>query len=824
MNPDQRAAVLRWLRGEAADRVAREGGVGVDDLEQWRAAHFESKLPYAPGQVEETVGGVKGAVRIARDTWGIAHVRADRPADVFFGLGYVMAQERLWQLDYQRRLVRGELAAVLGRRFRSSDVTMRTLGIGAAGDRAWETASDEVREVLLALAAGIDCWTARVGDRLPVEFELLEYQPRPWNPADSVAIWKHRWWTLTGRLEQIVVAEAARALPPELAAAFQATELDDETIVPEESLPAIEHDGSPLDEGSNNWAVGGSRTTTGAPVLCSDPHNVFNAPSQWVEAQVTCPTFDAAGAFYQGTPALYLGRNRHVAWGLTNHAISVRDLYRETTDPDHPGAYREGDTWRPFAVERHTLAIQGEPDEVLEVRSTSRGPIVNGLLAPLGVPADPPLSLRWLATEVDSGFDASLALLRATSAAEVETALRIWPCPPLNFVYADANGAIGYHAASFVPRRERPGATIRDPNDPADAWDGFIPFDELPRVSHPERGWLATANNVPTRRDPWYVRTGAWSDGYRARRIREQLTAQERLSPEEIAAVHADHVTGRGRELAPALLSLLGEGRDAREEAAIQTLRDWRGEQTLESVGASIWTAFWIEWCLSLARARFPEPLVGAVALKVSNVARLLLLGQPLPWLTDDVPSAVRAAFRRGLDALERAAGSDLADWAWGKLHRVTHPHPMSATPELAALFDTGPFPTTGGQSVRAAGFNLGVPFSVASGSTYRFMADLSRPDGLVAVQTLGQSGHLGSPHYRDQTPLWLDNHYHPFWMSESDVQAHLEAEIVIRPEANDSELTEADALAQLIRSRRRGEVVPNSANDLAAIREDERE
>jgi penicillin amidase len=361
--------------------------------------------------------------------------------------------------------------------------------------------------------------------------------------------------------------------------------------------------------------------------------------------------------------------------------------------------------------------------------------------------------------------------------------LSSWPCPPLYFVYADRDGAIGYHAAGLVPKRERAGAAFRDPNDPADAWRGFIPFDELPRLHAPGRGWIATANNVPSRRDPWYVATGNWSDGYRARRIREQLTARERLEPEEIAHVQADHVTGRGRELAPALLTHLGEGRDAREVAAIRGLREWRGEQTLDSVGASIWAAFWIEWCLALARARFPAPLVGPAALKVSNVARLLLLGEPLPWLTDDAGDAVRAAFARALDALERAAGPNVTDWQWGTLHQVIHPHPMSATPELAALFNTGPYPTTGGQSVRAAGYNLGVPFAVVSGSTYRFMADLSRPDALVAVQTLGQSGHLGSPHYRDQTALWLEDRYHPFWMDETDVLANLEAETVIRPE-----------------------------------------
>src|SRR5262249_13251372 len=371
----QRLAVLRRLRGRAAEAVARDAGIGTRTLERWRRDYFRSKLPTTPGAVEETVGLVRAPVRIRRDSWGIAHVQAESEADAFFGLGYAMAQERLWQIDFQRRLVRGELAAVLGRRFLESDRAMRILGVGVAGDRAWESAPEEVRRVLEALAAGIDRWTEQVGAKLPVEFELLGYAPRPWNPSDSIAIWKHRWWTLTGRLELTVVADAARRLlPPDLAEAFFGTELADETIVPEKSPRPHPngHGGGALDEGRNNWAAGGARTTTGAPVLCSDPHTLFAAPSQWVEAQVTCPSFDAAGAFYIGTPGLYLGRNRDVAWGLTNHAISVRDLYREETSPDRPGQYRDGATWRPFETERQMIVVADGPNDMLEIRRTTR--------------------------------------------------------------------------------------------------------------------------------------------------------------------------------------------------------------------------------------------------------------------------------------------------------------------------------------------------------------------------------------------------------------------------------------------------------------------
>jgi len=775
IDPPQRASLLSWLRGEAGD----DGGMA--DLAR---EYLRGKMPFLPNSATETTGPVKNSVRIQRDRWGIAHIRAASEADLFFGLGYAMGQERLWQLDYQRRLVRGELAAVLGPRYLASDREMRTLGMGAAGDRAWESVPDDVRAALEALTAGIDRAAEAAMANLPLEFEVLGYEPRPWTPADSVAIWKHRWWTLTGRIDLSVLADyAQKTLPPDLAAAFFDVELADETIVDSGENRLHGNPGAALDEGSNNWVVGGAKTTTGAPVLCSDPHNVFGAPSQWFEAQLTCPSFDAAGAVYLGTTGLYLGRNRHVAWGLTNHMISVRDLYREETSPEHPGQYRDGNTWRPFQVERHTIRVAGGADEVLEIQSTVRGPVVNHLLPAVETIAGP-VSLRWLGAEVPSGLDASLALLRAQSAADVLATLRRWPCPPLNYVYADSEGNIGYHAAGLVPWRERGGYPVRDANDPEDQWRGFYPFDLMPQVVNPSRGWIATANNVPWTRDSWYLRSGAWSDGYRARQIRERLTSQDKLAPEEVAAVHGDVTSIRARDLVPALLDWVATIETPLARTACQALRAWDHRFTTDSVGASVWAAFWAEWCRFLVQSRFPDALHDAAALKVGAIARRLLLGESLPWLEDDgdAARAIAAAFQRALDSLAVWGGPNSEDWRWGKLHQVSHPHPMAFTPALRALYQPGPFPTSGSTTVRAAGHGSRAPFTVTSGSTYRFLADLSRPDALFSTQTLGQSANPASEHFQDQIDLWLENRYHPFWMDENEVAANLESEVQIEP------------------------------------------
>ena len=535
-------------------------------------------------------GPVGTAATILWDRWGIAHISADEPYDLGVGLGYAVARERLWQLDYMRRRVRGELAAVLGPEALASDREMRTIGIAAAADTVAQTISGTTATLLEGLAAGINAWrrTAVETAALPEEFGILDYQPAPWTPAESVALWRWRWWMLTGRLEPVALIEAARrTLPADLLEAFLGVEAGEETIVPgpADGTPGPIPGGDASGEGSNNWAVAGSRTTTGFPVLCSDPHNTFDQPSQWFQAQLTCPAIglDSIGAVYVGTASAYIGRNRHTAWGVTNHVAPIRDLYIEETDSPDGNRYRDGTAWRPFETERHTIKVRGAPDETLTVRRTVRGPIVNDLLpwtptAEGGVAS--PISLRWRGLEagVASGLEAMLAVNCARNVDETLAALEQWPGPVLNFVFADRDGRIGYHVASHIPRRQIALRGLRPANDPDHAWQGTLPFDRLPQLIDPARGWVATANNPPWAEDPPdmpYLGLGGWSDGYRFRRIRERLEGgPARLSPDEIAAIQGDVLHARAVDLLPALIALL---RTCPRPAATRRLSPPRG-------------------------------------------------------------------------------------------------------------------------------------------------------------------------------------------------------------------------------------------------------
>lgn len=722
---------------------------------------MRGRVPPRTGRVRAPVGQ---DVAVHWDSWGVAHVRAGSLGDVCVGLGWAMAQERLWQLDYMRRQARGELAAVLGASALAHDRAMRTVGIGRTAERDATCMPGDVASALEGFAAGINRWIERM--RLPpVEFDMLGYRPTPWRPADSIAIWKYRWWRLTGRLDNIALAEAARRLlPPELEAAFMAVELGEESIVPDSGSSAAT--GSDTGEGSNNWVVGPSRSTTGQAVLCSDPHQPFSLPGEWFEAQMTTPDFDAIGAIYVGTPFVYIGRNRHVAWGVTNHVAPARDVYVEAADAA-------------LTTRTETIEVAGGRREQIAVRESARGPIISGAAGPLP-DQERTLSLAWVGHRPVTGFDSMLGLQRARNADEVLAALKLWPCPPLNFVYADDGGRFGYHAVGFIPRRQAGGRGFRRAGAAEDEWRGDLDFDEMPQLANPARGWVATANNPPwVSTNRHYVSLAAWADGGRMRQIRKRLTAKSKLSPDEVAAVHADVHSVRARELVPRLVTLLPPSR------AVERLRAWDFAFATDSVAASIWAAFWDAWRIEVAAARFPESRVVLAAGQAGAVARRLLLGDDPGWFPEgSVKERAGKAFAQALARLERLAGPRMAGWRWGRLHTIEQRHPLADHPKAPKRMTIGPFPTSGGQTVRAAGYELSAngPFHCTSGSIYRIVVDFSQPGTARATTSVGQSGHPSSPHYRDQTPVWLADGYKPLWMEEADVLANLEGTTTLVP------------------------------------------
>ncbi len=778
---NQKDVIVKLLRGDVStDEAARVLGVSVQAVDGLKRRYLKSKHV----KKQETIQTlVDQPVTILRDKWGVAHIEAASMADCFTGLGYAMAQDRLWQMDYMRRLTHGRLAEVLGVDYLAQDRLHRTIGLTRAAQGAASVMSDEVKLVLQSLAQGINAWIDKAGERLSVEFDLLEYAPEPWTVVDSIALWKWRWWMLTGRLGFVALGEMAkRHLPPHLQDVFLAVEAGEETIVPSDAPAGMGGDDTGM--GSNNWVVGGSLTENGKPVLATDPHNDVSLARQWYQAQVTAPGMDAVGAFFLGTPGIYLGHNRNTSWGVTNHAASVRDLYEEEVSTEDSNLYREGNEWRAFEIERQEVGVRGESSDPLVIRRTVRGPLVNAFVPAVDDGPQPVLSMRWVGAEPTTGFDAMLDLMRSKDVSEVLVALKKWPMPILNFVFSDVAGRIGFHVVGHVPKRKADAVGFRPANDPDHAWGEPYAFEDLPNMIDPERDWVGTANNPPWGGNGSYVKLGSWSDGYRFRRLRERIAALEQFDMRSVGAIHADSLHARGRELAPIVAAIALKVRNKRLRELGALLDEWDGSFSVDSVAATVFTAFWEHWIRRLAKVHFKADMIELVVGRMGYIGRQVLTGEDVVWLPGvDVEKEVRETLVDALSWLRKRVGTRKSQWRWGRVHTVTFRHPMSDGGALSKLLDVGPFETSGTLgTLRMAGYTFSTPFEVAMLSTYRMVVDMANPAQALSTSAGGQSGHPLHENYRRQSELWVGDDYHPLLMDKGDVLEVLESRVVLEP------------------------------------------
>ena len=423
--------------------------------------------------------------------------------------------------------------------------------------------------------------------------------------------------------------------------------------------------------------------------------------------------------------------------------------------------------------------------EALTIRKTVRGPVLSAFVPALDDGPRPVLSLRWVSAEATTGFESMLALMRSQSAAEVKEALRIWPFPIHNVLYADTDGHIGYRAVGRVPVQKDAPCGFKRADDPTHSWSAMYDFDEMPQYVDPERDRLASANNPPWGGWSPYMRSGNWSDGYRFRRIRTLIAKRDRHTLEPIAAIHADSVHGRAQELAPAVARIALAGPNQAIRGLGEILRDWDGAYAVDAVGPTVFTAFWEQWLLRVARVRFPERIASLVAAKAGAAAGRTLLDDDRGWFPHgvDLQREVIAALCDALAWLRGRVGPRRSQWHWGRLHTVHFTHPASDNQTVAALLDVGPFETSGGTgTVRATGASSDRPFVVTALSTYRMAVDLADPAHGLATTAGGQSGHPASPHYRTQSALWLNDHYHPMLMDPTDIEADLDGRLVLQP------------------------------------------
>ncbi|MDA1314462.1 MAG: penicillin acylase family protein [Acidobacteria bacterium] len=772
--------------GKSINDLCRQAGITRDDFDAWWKSETGSRVPRHSGTLS---AAVSAGVSIERDPWSIPHIFAANDEDLFFGFGYAMAQDRLFQLDYLRRKSHGRLSEILGADGLELDTIARTVGFGRIAAAEWQQAGPEARTLVERFSAGINAFIDETASSLPLEFDLLDYKPEPWSPVDCYAIATELGYYLTVRFGIICGPEIARRALGEgpLFEAFLQGEADEESILPPGSYPKSQSGTEPIGhtisdpnegQGSNNWVLSGKRTASGKPLIASDPHIAFAAVSCWYEVHLSGGSFDVVGMAYPGVPAVIFGANRRVGWAITNNICSQRDLYQEKTDNEHSGDFLYDGKWEPAREITETIKVRDAEPVTKRITFSRNGPIVDELLPPAARQTGP-VSLRWLGTDNSGWLESLLALDRARSCDEFREALRPWVVPTWSLLFADADGHIGYQAVGRIPLRNDWKRGYLEGWNPAHQWQGLTPFEGMPQWSDPERGWIASANNRPASDDFPYPLAGCWSSGHRALRIRQMIEERDGLTAGDCAEMHQDAKSLRAVECLPHLVNALAAAANADIKRAVEYLIDWNGEMLPESVAATLFEVFFAQWSRRVARERFDGAAAEFLENSAGGLASALLVDDSAGWFhRSNRLDAIREAFQATLDELSDRLGSDIDSWQWGRLHKIQLRHVLSARGDLGELLDRGNIPVRGnGITVCNTGFdpNWGAPM----GANYRLITDFSTsPPTFQAVDAQGQSGHPGSKHYCDQLNEWINGRYHPMEFEREKLQARATLEL----------------------------------------------
>jgi penicillin G amidase len=770
-------------------------------------------LPPAEGELR--VPGLRGRVEVVRDRWGVPHIYAGHLRDLFLAQGFVMASERLFQLEFLLRLGTGTLSELFADLTLPMDRFIRTVGWNRAGRRQAGAWDDRSLEMSRAFGDGIRAWIEAMPAK-PVEYQVLDADPMVPAEEDDAAMgasgavfmawglsrnWDHE--LLRAEVAERLGPETMRTLFPDLdteAAPVEAGKVggaDRLALLRDAILP-------PSGQGSNNWVVDGTRTRSGKPLLANDPHLAIAVPSIWFECHLVGPGIDVAGVALPFSPGVLIGHNDRIAWGFTNSEADVQDLYLERLDQDGTRAEYMGG-WDPVAVHREEIRVRGRDEpEVLEVRETRHGPLLDSYM--VGI-ADPSVveggirrsyALRWVGA--DHGIQPSTLfnLNTAGSWEDFRAAVHdAWLCPGQNIVYADVDGNIGYQLTGLYPIRRQGDGTVPVPGwTDAYEWEGWIPFDDLPRAFNPGDGFLCTANNKVHDESYPYVLGRDFLPPFRARRIAQMITEREHHDRESFAAMQADTVLLPAAEIVPHLLAV--EPRDERQKGALALLAEWNHDVAADSAAAAVYEL----WCHHIAR-RVLRPLLGEELFvhfygrrQWTNAFQYQVLPNLLAyptarWFgrngTEARDEALREALDAALDELTDRLGEDMQRWRWGALHRARFAGRLAMIPDLADLFTAGAVEIGGDeQTVLQGKFEPEWSYDAVVIPSWRQILDPSDWDASVGTHTVGQSGHPASPHFADLLKYWGTGRHHPMPFTRQAVEAAAESALRLVPEGEE--------------------------------------
>ena len=753
------------------------GGAGVAGGMFW----LNASVPNLDGTFP--LPGLAAPAEVVRDANGIPLIIAQSDTDAYAALGFIHAQDRLWQMDLQRRAAKGQLAAIAGEDAFRSDRLMRTLDVAGRAERQFARLAPDVQAAFQAYANGVNAWLGVPGQRLPPEFALAGFEPEPWVASDGLLWGGLMAVRLSGSWRaQYLRMRLAKRLAPE-----RIDQLLDEpgqgggqlAAVPAANAPpstlarladnALPPPPASSESGSNAWVLDGSLTRSGKPLLANDPHLALTFPGIWYLARLVGPGFDIRGASSPGSPAIVLGHNGTIGWGFTTTNLDSQDLFVERVDPTDPSRYITPDGARPFTVRDETINVLWGDPVSLRVRQTRHGVVIDDFLArrddPVNLtPAGHVLALQATALDgADTSGEGFSRLGQAQNWEEFQTAARKIVSPMQNMVYADTAGNTGLLSPARVPIRRKGDGSMPVPGWTGEYdWAGFVPFDALPRAYNPANGILVNANARVVPDNYRYFISRDWAEPYRQRRANQMLHEVERHPVYGMIVIQADNLSLDAVEMVPLLLK--SAPRNPRAAKAHAALASWNHFMLASRPEPLIYTA----WLTELQRGLLADELGEALyeSLTTPNVALLTRILREKPGWCDDggtratetCDDAIAQALERALDRIAKQQGADLDKWQWGVAHLAVHRHPLFDGVPLLRDIASVRFPSDGGaQTLNRAqpSYRGPRPFDATHGAGYRAVYDFADLDNSRFAIPLGQSGNMLSPWARNFVDRW---------------------------------------------------------------------
>jgi penicillin G amidase len=745
------------------------------------AADARNALAVVSGDLHIT--GLRRAVHVLRDKWGVAHIYAQNQHDLFFAQGVVAAQDRLFQMELWKRAGQGRLSEILGPSALQRDVNARALKYRGATQKEYVSYSSDTQEILTAFTDGINAYIATLkvpgSSAMPIEFRLAGFVPDTWHPEDCLN--RMAAFSMTGNaVSELNSARALTELGPDKAAELfnfdppvalaPAPGVDLTGLSPEllknlvGSDQRVEFASQPR-EGSNNWTISGALTSSGKPILANDPHRVLALPSLRYMIHLVAPGWNVIGAGEPGLPGVALGHNENIAWGFTIFGLDQQDLYVEELNPANPLEYRTEAGWEPMVSRPEEFLIKGAAAQTINLKFTRHGPILweDGKRA---------LALRWVGSEPGTaGYLASLAIDRVQNWTQFEAAVSRWKVPSENIVYADRAGNIGEHSIGLAPVRSWTGL-LPVPGVGNYNWAGFLPISKLPHSFNPAQGFVVTANNRMIPEHYPYKVGFEWDPPYRFKRIESVIDsakhAQHKLTIADVEELQNDIVSLPAGELQ----SLVRSTAMGDDPSLAEFLR-WDGSLNRESRDAALYEV-WLKEIRQALGKKFSEEHSEHYKSLTSDTVMELLRNPPKNLFGEDPGFARDAlltdALRSARIALKQSLGPDPSKWSWGNLHLIHFRHPLDQQSEAGELLNLAPLPRPGDEyTVNATAFHDS--WAQSGGASYRQILDTGDWDQSVAINTPGQSGQPSSRHYADLMPLWNAGRYFPLAYSRTAVE-----------------------------------------------------